>query len=201
MLRKSFLLFLIFAATTMALLTIAPRFLLYSSAYDKADGIVLFLGPDFSLRQKQADKLISENKADYLIIPAYKKTFRINSAGSIKSFSPDLSAGNFNKKSISALNYPRYYEDTHLEVLETRMVMDDYRLKSAIFVSSPYHMRRIGYIVRKVFADKKITCYFVPTDFEKAPANFWELSLADWRKVGREYGKIIWFFIYTSWAE
>ena len=200
MLRKPVLLLLIFAAITVALMILAPRFLLYSSAYEKADAIVLFLGPDFSLRQKQAYKLISENNADYLIIPAYKKTLKINK-GNIKSLSRDFSLGNVNKKNSSTFNRPRYYEDTHLEVLEARTVMADKGLKSAIFVSSPYHMRRISYIVRKVFSDEKASFYFVPTDFEKAPADFWELSLADWRKVGREYGKIIWFFIYASWAD
>ena len=91
---------------------------------------------------------------------------------------------------------PSFYEDTHLEIIDAQKVMSGYGLKSAILVSSPYHMRRIKLIVMKVFDTNKGDFYFVPTHYEKAPANFWELSLADWKKVRKEYGKILWFFLY-----
>jgi len=74
--------------------------------------------------------------------------------------------------------------------------MSSYGLNSAILVSSPYHMRRIKLIVMKVFDTNKGDFYFVPTSYEKAPANCWELSFTDWKKVRKEYGKILWFFLY-----
>ena len=96
---------------------------------------------------------------------------------------------------------PRFYEDTHWEIIEAKKAMSQYRLSSAIFVSSPYHMRRIKIIVIRVFDNDDGEFYFIPTHYEKAPAAFWELSWADWKKVTREYGKILWFFVYYPWTK
>jgi hypothetical protein len=176
----------------------SPRYLLYSSEYKKANAIILLLGPDFKARQKEAYKLINDGMADYLIVPAYHKAYRIYDNGILKYLSPNLYSSKSGQKNIDAP--PGFYEDTHLEIIEAQKVMSGYGLKSAILVSSPYHMRRIQLIVMKVFGKNKGDFYFVPTSYEKAPANCWELSLADWKKVRKEYGKIIWFFIYFPWC-
>ena len=179
----------------------APYFLLYSSSYRKADAIVLLLGPDFAARQKEAYKLIDEGKADYLIIPAYHKVYRISDKRAVKSLSPDLSFRRSIKERAMHNPSPYFYEDTHIEIIEARKIMSDYGLQSAIFVSSPYHMRRIKLIVANVFAGEQGGFYFMPTIYEKAPGNFWELSLTDWKKVGREYIKIVWFCFYMLWPQ
>jgi hypothetical protein len=184
-----------------SIIVYAPRFLLYSSDCQKTDAIILFLGPDFTARQKEAYKIINEGMADYLIIPAYNKIYRIFDEGSIKYLSPNLSLRSSIKKKTLIAPASSFYEDTHMEIIEAGKIMSDYRLKSAIFVSSPYHMRRIKLIVAKVFTAQKGGFYFVPTSYEKAPADFWELTLADWKKVGREYGKILWFFLYITWTK
>ncbi|MGD0169290.1 MAG: hypothetical protein ABSE54_06180, partial [Smithella sp.] len=74
--RNKGLVILFFILVILAgLILYSPRFLLYSSEYKKADAIILFLGPDFKARQKEAYGLLSEGMADYLIIPAYHKTY------------------------------------------------------------------------------------------------------------------------------
>lgn len=176
----------------------SPRFLLYSSKYKKADAIILLLGPDFKARQKEANKLINDGMADYLIIPAYHKTYRIYDKGTMKYLSPNLYSFKSGQKNVAVP--PSFYEDTHWEIIEAQKVMSSYGLNSAILVSSPYHMRRIKLIVMKVFDTNKGDFYFVPTSYEKAPANCLELSLADWKKVRNEYGKILWFFLYFPWS-
>jgi len=176
----------------------SPRFLLYSSKYKKADAIILLLGPDFKARQKEANKLINDGMADYLIIPAYHKAYRIYDKGTMKYLSPNLHSFKSGQKNVAVP--PSFYEDTHLEIIDAQKVMSGYGLNSAIFVSSPYHMRRIQIIVMKVFDTNKGDFYFVPTRYERAPANYWELSLADWKKIRREYGKILWFFLYFPWS-
>ena len=176
----------------------SPRFLLYSSKYKKADAIILLLGPDFKARQKEANKLINDGMADYLIIPAYHKAYRIYDKGTMKYLSPNLYSFKSGQKNVAVP--PSFYEDTHWEIIEAQKVMSSYGLNSAILVSSPYHMRRIKLIVMKVFDTNKGDFYFVPTSYEKAPANCLELSLADWKKVRNEYGKILWFFLYFPWT-
>jgi hypothetical protein len=75
---------IILLISSCAIIAYSPHFLLYSSGYKRADAIILFLGPDFTSRQKEAYRIIEEGMADYLIIPAYYKTYRIFEEGSIK---------------------------------------------------------------------------------------------------------------------
>ncbi len=180
------------------LIIYAPHYLPYSSDYRKSDAIILFLGPDFTARQKEAYKIIEEGNADYLIIPAYNKIYKIPDKTTVKSLPQNLALHNtIKKKSFNP--YPYYYEDTHIEVIDARKTMADFGLKSAIFVSSPYHMRRIKLIVTNVFKEDQSELYFVPTSFETAPTYIGELSWVNWKKIGREYGKMIWFSIYILW--
>ncbi len=142
--------------------------------------------------------MINEGMSDYLIIPAYHKVYRVYDMKTKKYLSPNLYLFKSDQKNVTT--FPSFYEDTHLEIIDAQKVMSGYGLRSAILVSSPYHMRRIKLIVMKVFDINRGDFYFVPTQYEKAPANFWELSLADWKKVRKEYGKILWFFLYVSWS-
>jgi hypothetical protein len=175
----------------------APGFLLYATNYSKADVIVLLLGPDFSARQKHAQRLINDGMADYLIIPAYHKIYHVDQ-GSLKL----LSGKNAKEKNQTITNgsVPRYYEDTHIELLAAKKMMEQYGKTSAIFVSSPYHMRRIRIMVKKEFGAYDYY-YFAPTPYETAPSHLLQLSSADWKKVYREYLKITWFMIYSLWVK
>jgi hypothetical protein len=205
--KKTSLVLLLIILLIAGAIAYAPRYLLYSTDYQKVDAIVLLLGPDFTARRKQASQLIAEGKADYLIIPAYNKVSRVSDKvtdkGIIKSLSPNLLMQDSGKKKkiLNPSSFPEFYEDTHMEIMAAKKTMADFGLKSATFVSSPYHMRRIKLIVSTEFSGEKREFYFVPTVYEKAPANFWELSSAEWKKVGREYTKMIWFSLYSRWAK
>jgi len=158
---------------------------------------VLLLGPDFKARQKEAYALVDRGMARYLIIPAYNRTYRIYSKGDRQYLLTDVPL----HASGDALSYPEYYEDTHLELLKAKQVLSSLGLHSVIFVSSPYHMRRIKIMVTKVFGDKANEFYFIPTRYEKAPASVWKFSSSEWKKLRREYGKILWFLIYSALPE
>lgn len=174
----------------------APGFLLYATNYSKADVIVLFLGPDFSARQKHAQNLIKSGMADYLIIPAYHKIYYMEQ-GTLTPFSSGTQEEQIRAKNNIAA--PRYFEDTHIELMDAKKEMKRYGKASAIFVSSPYHMRRIQIMVNREFSDPG-QHFFSPTPYEKAPRHFFDLKSSDWKKVYREYFKIAWFMIYSLWA-
>ena len=197
--RKRLLTLILVTVSLSGLILSAPHYLLYSSPYKKADAIVVLLGPDFNARQKEAYDLISKGMADYFIIPAYNKTYRVLNKGAIVYLTDNFPKLKTMEKNVDVPPY--FYEDTHWEVIEAKKEMSYYGLNSAIFVSSPYHMRRIKIIVAKVFDTKEREFYFIPTHYEQAPAGFWELSPADWKKVAREYGKILWFIVYSPWSK
>ena len=197
--RKRLLVLILIILSLSGLILSAPYYLLYSSSYKKADAIVVLLGPDFNARQKEAYDLINERMADYLIIPAYNKTYRVFDKGVIEYLPDNFPQLKTMKKNVDAPPY--FYEDTHWEIIKAKKVMSHYGLRSAIFVSSPYHMRRIKIIVIRVFENNDYEFYFIPTHYEQTPAVFWELSSADWKKVAREYGKILWFYIYFPWTK
>jgi hypothetical protein len=164
----------------------APVYLVYSDRPQKADAVVLFLGLEYKERRAEALSLIRDGYADYLLIPAYGKIIK----------APEVGRSSRNGTPLRPSHYPVAYEDTHIEVLEAKKLMDNKGLTSAIFVSSPYHMRRIRLIAGKVFAGGNYRMLFVPTRFEKPTERFWFFNGSAIRKFAGEYGKIIWFFLY-----
>jgi hypothetical protein len=82
-------------------------------------------------------------------------------------------------RKVNRLNYPKYYEDTHIEILESRKMMDKAGFKSGIFVASPYHMRRIGIIAAKVFGNHGYQLTFVPSRYKQHSGALWCLSKRD----------------------
>ncbi|MGZ6240223.1 MAG: YdcF family protein [Syntrophales bacterium] len=180
----------LFLAIFFVALYYGPRYLTYADKPLRSDAVVLFLGPDNKARQEDASRLMSEGYARYLFIPAYG---RITEAESVSSPAGTRKANP--KLIISGLKPRPYFENTHVEVLEARRMMEQYGLKSAIFVSSPEHMRRIKIIAEKIFYKEPTQIVFVPIRVEPAHQ---DLTLADYRRMGKEYVKIIWFLMYSS---
>jgi len=174
----------------------APYWLAYADKPANSDTIVLFVGSEFKTRRQEALKLIEEGHTRHLIIPAYGRVsdvglFPGQSAPATIRPNPPLTRN----RSVEPLRYPKHYEDTHVEVLQARKMMDRAGFKSAIFVSSPYHMRRIRMIAGKVFgADYRLT--FVPSRFEQQRDVLWFLNKRDLKLVSSEYSKIVWFTLY-----
>ena len=90
------------------------------------------------------------------------------------------------------------YENTHLELLLAREMMVKLGLKSAVVVSSPYHMRRLQLIAGQVFADGGYGIGLKST-FLKSHNSLACLQSDCCRKhVAGEYLKLAWFLVY-SW--
>lgn len=169
------------------LVVFAPHYLFYADLPQRSDAIVLFLGNEFKERRSETLKLMEEGYASYFIIPAYG---RIVEAVNHEAASKKAIASRPNK-------YPGAYEDTHVEIIEAKRLMDSKGLKSAILVSSPHHMRRIKIIAKRVFPQEAYRMAFVPTRFEKKNEGIWFLNEQETKKVLSEYGKIAWFLVYS----
>jgi hypothetical protein len=160
--------------------------LVRSDAPTRSDAIVLFAGADFVARKQEALKLMQDGYARYLIIPEH---------GAVLEAPIDDKPGT-NKHVTGLSNYPEYFENTHIEILEAKKTIDKIGLKSAIFVSSPYHMRRISIIAREVFGRKGYRLTFVPSRYEPWGDTLWILTRQDFQFTVTEYSKIIWFMMY-----
>jgi hypothetical protein len=194
---KQFILITIALALIVGAVAYAPYYLVRTDKPVKSDVIVLLVGSKFTPRKEEVFRLIEEGHAQRLVIPAYG---RVSDAGLFSN-----QAGQTNPKPDPSLikgrivklsHYPKYFEDTHIEILEAKKMMDKAGFKSAIFVSSPYHMRRISIIANKVFNKKDYQLIFVASRFEQYSGALWFLKKRDLKLVSSEYSKIIWFTLY-----
>ncbi|AJE03244.1 hypothetical protein GPICK_07655 [Geobacter pickeringii] len=92
--------------------------------------------------------------------------------------------------------YPDHYEETHLEVLLAKEFMTERGFRSALFVSSPYHMRRIRMMADEELGKAGMTAQCVPYEDHARSFQLWMLSRPDFRWVITECAKIGWYLIY-----
>lgn len=181
----------------LASVTFLPYYLQYADKPLKSDVVVLFVGDDWEARQKQAVKLIADAYASSLIIPAYNTLSGLNTDGLLVPIDHNYLTGNSASLLKMQLQCPAYYEDTHFEVLEAQRIMTKLGFRSAIFVSSPYHMRRIKIITMAVFKEKSTHVRFLPAVIEKKDDNVLELICRHFKGVSKELIKIAWFETYS----
>ena len=187
--RKKAIFFLCLLAVLLGLIFYAPHYLAYSDRPKKVDAVVLLLGQDFKARKKQSRFLINEGYSDYLIIPAYSRLYKASAKRTLLLTQTQRRKGK--DKQVYQL-----YEDTHLEILHAKTIMDKYGFRSAIFVSSPYHMRRVKLIADRVFEGKDRDLFFDPTRYEEMNNTLWWRTTYHLRWVIAEYFKIGWFLLY-----
>jgi hypothetical protein len=198
---------LIFIACILVLIALAviraPSFLIVSDAPVKSDAVVLFLGGEKGTREKEANQLITEGYADYLIIPAYRQVKKLSPDGTLVKTDLDLKLDhlklNTPRSGYLKLKTASWVEDTHQETLIARDMMAALGFKSAILVSSPYHMRRIKIIADKVFGETN-TLSCVPTRHETSNESVWVLENYKFKFVMTEYAKITWFHLYSPFV-
>lgn len=140
----------------------------------------------------------------YLIIPGFDRI--LESQSEIASI-PDL-VGSWKERIAYRKIYRQMlhlyglnessYEGTHLDVLLAKESILRAGFSSAIFVSHPYHMRRVKMIASKVFEDCKIDLFFIPTRHEGVNRSLWWLDNKERNLVVTEYLKIAWFLLYTT---
>ena len=184
----------------------APKYLAYADTPVKSDLVVLFVGPDFKAREKEAKRLIEEGYAEYLLVPTVGSFWENSSAlgarggirGKLSKFAKAVTENSQVDRGTQSSNGKPFFERTHLEILDAKRAMEEHGLRSALFVSSPWHMRRIKIITESVFnGDGKYKITYVPTRFEKLPASLPGLCKYAYRSIIQEYMKITAFLAYS----
>jgi len=195
------------------ILMLSPRYLLYSDAPRKSDIIILFPDPELDAMRREARQLIENGYSKYLCIPTSFSLYRVDqdNTGFTAVLNPAVKPGiglsrrrfedyinmDYFFKIRQECGFPRYFENTHVEMLLAKKVMDAYGFKSAIFVSSPYHMKRINIMANRVFG----SAYDITLVSSRSERSFeiFLLSMSDLRNVFMEFPKMIWFFCYDFW--
>lgn len=190
-------------ATFLSLAARASHYLAYADIPFKSDVIVLLASGDVEAKKKEAHRLINEGRATYLMIPSRKELLHLTRGGNLCVFpTTDLHRQSLTVEmdNLAQNNKGRSgwrYERTHIQVMVANEMMEKAGFSSAIFMSHPYHMRRIKMIASRLFAGNDYRLYFVPTNREKLNGNTWLMNKNDRQWVVREYIKIAWFLLYT----
>ena len=176
----------------------APHYLTYSDSPKISDTVILMVGPDYNARKKEAHHLIKDGYARYLIIPAHGRILKDAKVGELLKLKP-LKKKRANRR--PPCKHADLYENTHLEMLYAKRMMDVYGLKSAIFVSSPHHMRRIKIIGDRIFDRRPYVLSFIPTRYQKSLGTLWWTNRGGLNHIIGEYIKIGWFLLYEPFVE
>ncbi len=159
----------------------------YCDVPNDSDVIVLFIGPDYQERRREALQLLEEGYANILFIPALNKL--------LTSIDGKIKESPYNEICFDRKIYPDYYENTHVEILETKKMMERERYTSAIFVSAPYHMKRISIIAKRVFCNKEYQLNFRGRSYVQHKESLLLLSWCKVKHFFEEYCKIVGFYV------
>ena len=175
----------------------APAFLVFSQQLEKVDCAIVMVGGEPGARVRGAEQLVKQGRVGALLIPAYHKVAFVEDSGLGKR--ENIHINPVLNKTLTLFGRKfRVFENTHLEMIMGKMIMDKLGYRSAIIVSSPYHMRRLKLIAGKVFGDGDYRIGFEATPFEKYDTWGCFRSWGAFENVVNEYLKIGWFLVY-SW--
>jgi len=191
--------FITFSLSFLILFSLAPYYLAYENPPLRSDAIVLLVGSDNDVRWQKVQELINQDYSQYLIIPAYGQIFMDSKDGQLILIKKLAFIDRKMNNSPKQMNR-KIYEDTHIEILRSKRMMDDWGFRSVIFVSEPYHMRRIELIAGRVFDKEEYNLVFVPTSSDNSNSFFWWVDKVKRRWVLSEYLKILWFLLYEPFS-
>ncbi len=196
---KQWVLISLFSAF-LGLLLYAPYFLTYRDIPRKSDVVMILDGPGYINRRNEAVFLFQKGYSKYTIIPGQNIILTKTMDGIQVSLNTDIDKiknilkkphFSFENKFITERSF---YEGTYQELIMAKLIMEGTNLSSAIFVSNPYHMRRVKIIASCIFSESGFTLHFVPTRYEKINKTLWWAHKNDRKWVLSESIKIVWFF-------
>ena len=191
----------IFIFTLVLLAFLLPYPLVYSEKPIDSDAIMVFIGPVNEARQRYAQELMQHGYGQVVLIPAYGKI--IDMKGKVRLFKETQTAVKSKAALLSCMDnhfFCKWIEDTHIEIIKCKRMMEALGLHSVIFVSSPYHMRRIQIIAHRVFDSNRHELHFAATPYGPQPLLMWWADRDQRWWVFNEWIKLIWFIIYAPFC-
>ncbi|MEW6267124.1 MAG: hypothetical protein AB1641_28960 [Thermodesulfobacteriota bacterium] len=196
--RRTIIWFALLAGSLYGAAVVLAWYLAYQDEPFPCDTIMLVMGGDQSRRDQGAVDLAAAGFSRKIIVPAYNRvcsTDMPNWPESVRFPYQKCRPANVNPTALYTNTSYKNVENTHLEVLMARNMMKELGLKSAIFVSSPYHLRRIKIICDRVF-EGGVRLGYRPSRDENPHTWTWFFHWDEIRWVLTESVKIIYFLYY-----
>jgi uncharacterized SAM-binding protein YcdF (DUF218 family) len=171
----------------------APGFLVCAEPPRQADAVILYAGPELVERFDEAIRLLRHGYADNLVIPAFGLILDKAGAEILENDHKGLKLQGRVFQVRKLVHYRKYQENTHVESLEAKRLFDERGFRSALLVSSPYHLRRIRLINSQVFTGNKYALTYIQSSNLQNPS-FADPGLR--KTIISEYLKIAWFLLY-----
>lgn len=175
--KKLFALMVVVGIIVVAIFSFAGRFLVIDEKPQKSEAIIVLTGGGID-RLERAVRLYKQNKAQYLII----------SNGTEDNYYQEAILMGVARQSILLENQADSTTDSAVYTID---MMEKHRLKSAIVVSSNYHMRRVKQNFNKITADKNITLTYCASKDKYFQPNKWWATGDSINMTFNEYSKLI----------
>lgn len=205
--RRKIIISLAVAATACVILFLleGEKFLLIDSGIkgNNADAVVVLAGSYKEDKERLAEgtALLSQGKGKVLILPlrhpAIDWPWVVDYFGLQKNLPENkVLIGRSTPEDEPIIDK---FGGTYVEALKAVQIMEALNLKSAIIVSSAYHMRRAQMAFNRYRSSSRIEFYYHPVKPGPDEGRMWWLDAKNVAKIIQEYKKVIAaFFIYNS---
>jgi uncharacterized SAM-binding protein YcdF (DUF218 family) len=95
--------------------------------------------------------------------------------------------------------YVKHSTGTRTDALQTKSLMSSLKLKSALVVSDPYNMRRLGMTFNHVFEKSGLELTLVPTEQKRESPDYWWISPHSFVYVIKEWIKLPMNYYLLNW--
>ncbi len=168
----------------------------------KTDAVVVLAGVPFEDRQRilEGARLYQQGRGRYIILPLRHPTFKWSWVVTNYELENSIPETHIIVGRRTAADKPEItqFGGTYVEARNTVRLMREHQLKSAIIVSSAYHMRRTRIAFEQVHPNSHLQFYFHPVDRPLNPESPWWRDGKYFRRVLGEYKKLLAaYFIYN----
>jgi uncharacterized SAM-binding protein YcdF (DUF218 family) len=169
----------------------------------QADAIVVLAGAagEDNLRVAEGNALFRRGIGKYLILPLRHPAFKWRWAVETYNLSNPVHRSKIligrALKDEKQIIYD--YGGTYLEALKTIQIMKRRQLRSAIIISSAYHMRRVRVAFKNADRQNSFTFYYHPVENNKPEGSVWWVDYDYFKHILQEYRKLIAaYFVYRK---
>jgi uncharacterized SAM-binding protein YcdF (DUF218 family) len=168
----------------------AGKYLDYSTQPVKSD-VIIVLGGGNGERESEASHLYKEHYANYVMLTDGGQRSEAYTKKADKEINWLVNDGVPRTDIITELRS----RSTYTNALYTKKLMEKYNFKSALVVSSSYHMRRAKYAFSNVYRSSGIKLTYQSAKVPHYMPALWWRNKIGWKYTSSEYVKLVGYWI------